>query len=260
MGSETLSVYTYIVPNLLDSPTSKTRCLEYTSLENPSVCVSKPLVSKGFLHPRYMGGTLTESQPGFIKSHWLLNETVWATPCAFRSFVGYSAPAQDAAHCPKDQIYHCIGDVPPTLSSLPPCTYGFWLVLFLCPRGQVTCGGACRRDTHLSSPWQLLIPQGHLCRQLSPWRRIWCWVSDQVPARCVCHHPPWSVTQGDKGHRYTSVMVEPPRVHSRLGIQGFSSRARCFHQQEPLQMHKWILCTLQSWHWHGTVPRVGFMG
>lgn len=63
-------------PNLLDSPTSKTRCLEYISLENPSVCVSKPMVSKGFLHPRYMGGTLTESQPGFIKSHWLLNEMV----------------------------------------------------------------------------------------------------------------------------------------------------------------------------------------
>lgn len=132
--------------------------------------------------------------------------------------------------------------------------------LFLCPHEQARWDGFTR-DTHWFSPWQLLTPRGHLYRWLSLWRRTWCWVSDQSPAQCICHHPPKSVTQADKGYHYTSVRVEDVHIHIRLEAQGFSPSARCFHEQDQctaiLERYPGSQGTC---HWHETMPKLDPMG
>lgn len=185
------------------------------------------MVSRSFFHPMYIRVTVTEAQPGFIKFHITAHEMSYPMDCTHGTWLGYSTSAHSASLHTRDISI----DVSPTPTPPTPWVYDTDVVSFPVSTWTRRWNGF-RRDTHWFSPWLLLTLRGHLYTWLSLWRRTWCWVSDQSPAQCICHHPPKSVTQADESYHYISVRVEDSHIHSSLEAQGFSSSARCFHEQD----------------------------
>lgn len=202
------------------------------------------MVSKSFLIPGYMGVTLTESQPGFVKSCSLLNEMMWAIQQAAPSdlkwvnHMGYSAPTHNPAPHPMDICTKLLLPIP-THPSLAPRTYGFEVHFF--PVATQTRNMGMTTEKTLT------------CFSLDS-----CWLPKGV---CIDgpHHEDILGVGFQISHQYSTFVT----IHHNLSHRGTktllhlhdSRRPLCLQQVKSTRLHIWCKVTsmcrnlLKWWGW-----------